>query len=320
MNVPRDRGALPGLKQSIGKPSMTIFTTAKPFCGLHEIIQTNALRSWSCVRGDPEILLIGDEVGYEQAALAVGARRVTTLERNEFGTPLVSNLFEQGRSQGTGDILVYVNADIILPPRFSQAIETIAGHFKRFLVVGRRIDLDVTAPIDFENAEWYERLESRIADEGNERGGLCIDWFAFDRSTLSRIPPFAIGRTRYDNWIVWRAANEGATVVDASEYVKVVHQNHDYKHVGSVMDAWEGPEARRAEQLLGHWSHYHSIGHAKYELDTDCLVRKASRRKILMATAWRTTSHALRFSRPWRRRFQSWVAVSKLGTNPATRL
>jgi len=167
------------------------------------------------------------------------AVQVESLERNEFGTPLVSDVFNKGREHGSGEVLVFVNADIILPPRFAEAVAIVARRFSSFLLVGRRIDLDVTEEMEF-GPDWYERLSARALATGTERGDLCIDYFAFNRDLFASIPPFAIGRTRYDNWLIWKAAEEGAPVIDCSPFVRVIHQNHDYGHLGGSIKAWEG--------------------------------------------------------------------------------
>ena len=280
---------------------LTLFTTAKPFAGHSAIIQRNALGSWSRLQPRPEILLIGDEEGYEEAAVGVGAVRVPDLERNEFGTPLVSEIFRSGRERGTGRVLVFLNADIILPPLFSQAVAIVERNFPRFLLVGRRVDLAVDQPLGFDE-DWYERLSSRALADGTVRGDLCIDYFAFTRDLFAAVPPFAIGRTRYDNWLIWRAAQEGVAVVDVSAFVKVIHQDHDYGHAEGLIQAWEGAEAKRAEQLLGHWSHYHSISHARYMSTRSGEVRPAQGLRYATARPRRVLSHLLRSSRPLRRR------------------
>jgi len=279
---------------------LTLFTTAKPFAGHSGIIQHNALRSWSRLQPRPEILLIGDEEGYEEAAADVGAFRVPGLERNEFGTPLVSEIFRSGRERGKGHVLTFLNADIILPPLFAQAVAIVERTFPRFLLVGRRVDLEVDQLLEFDD-DWYERLSTRAVADGTARGDLCIDYFVFTRDLFAAIPPFAIGRTRYDNWLIWRAAQDGAAVVDASAFVKVIHQNHDYGHVDGLIKAWEGTEAKRAEQLLGHWSHYHSISHARYMLAPSGEVRPAQGLRYTTARSRRVLSHLLRSSRPLRR-------------------
>jgi hypothetical protein len=280
---------------------LTLFTTAKPFAGHSAIIQRNALRSWSRLQPRPEILLIGDEEGYEEAAADVGALRVPGLERNEFGTPLVSEIFRNGREHGKGHVLTFLNADIILPPLFTEALAIVERNFPRFLLVGRRVDLEVDQLLGFDD-DWYELLASRAAADGTVRGDLCIDYFAFTRDLFRAIPPFAIGRTRYDNWLIWRAAQEGAAVVDVSAFVTVIHQSHDYGHAEGLIRAWEGAEAKRAQQLLGHWSHYHSISHARYMLTPSGEVRPARGLRYATARPRRVLSQLLRSSRPIRRR------------------
>ena len=246
---------------------LTLFTTAKPFIGHPAIIQRNAMQSWSLLDPRPEILLLGDEEGYADAAASVGAVRVAELERNEFGTPLLSGIFRTGHEHGKGKVLMFLNADIILPPAFASAVTVAAERFPRFLMVGQRVDLDIDQLLAFD-VNWYERLSKQVSVTGKNRGDLCIDYFAFSRDLFTDIPPFAIGRTRYDNWLIWEAAARRAAVVDASAFVRVVHQNHDYGHTGGLIRAWEGDEAMRAESLLGHWSHYHSISHARFMLDS----------------------------------------------------
>ena len=203
-----------------GPVSMTLFTTAKPFKGLHAVIQRNAVASWLAIAPRPEVLLIGDDEGTADVAAELGVIHVATPPSNEFGTPLVSGLFERAHDLAHGSVLVFLNADILLPPKWAEAIQVVADRYERFLVVGRRLDVAVTEPINFSDPSWASELEAKAAKDGRERGDLCIDWFAFSPSLFRDIPPFAIGRTRYDTWLVWDAAERGATVVDASAFVR----------------------------------------------------------------------------------------------------
>ncbi len=72
---------------------LTLFTIAKPFRGEFATIQRNAILSWTLIRPACEILLLGDEEGIREIAAEVGAIHVSEVERNEFGTPLVSRIF-----------------------------------------------------------------------------------------------------------------------------------------------------------------------------------------------------------------------------------
>ena len=79
----------------------TIATTCKPFEGLAARIQRNALSSWARISPRPEVLVLGDEPGVAEICQRLGFRQVTDIERNEFGTPIVSGLFERA-GEGTG--------------------------------------------------------------------------------------------------------------------------------------------------------------------------------------------------------------------------
>src|SRR5271165_2431340 len=124
--------------------SFTLFTTCKPFSGLHSVIQRNAVASWLALEPRPEVLLIGDDEGTAEAAAELGGTHVGSPLTNEFGTPLVSDLFQRAHELGHGLVLVFLNADILLPAKWADAVERVARRFDRFLVVGRRLDVDVT--------------------------------------------------------------------------------------------------------------------------------------------------------------------------------
>ena len=85
-----------------------------------------------------------------------------------------------------------------------------------------------------------------------------MDYFLFTRGLFGTIPPFALGRARYDNWLIWRARRARAIVIDATGFVCAIHQRHDYSHLaGGKREAYFGQEARRNQQLAGKWRHLH---------------------------------------------------------------
>ena len=71
----------------------TIFALPKPFRGLNEIIQTNAIQSWKKLNIPCEIILFGDEEGTAEFAVSNGIEHVPEIALNEYGTPLVNTLF-----------------------------------------------------------------------------------------------------------------------------------------------------------------------------------------------------------------------------------
>jgi len=209
---------------------LTIFATPKRFDGHIGVIQRNAIASWTRMNPKPEVILFGTELGTAEAASEFGLRHVPTVKCNEWGTPLVSDLFEQAEGLGAGAALCYVNADILLFDDFMQAVSRVASWRDRFLMVGRRTDVDVKEPIDFRQSDWFGQVRNRARHEGKLQIARSIDYFAFSRGLYPAMPPLAIGRFWWDNWLLWKARSLGAKVVDASRAVLVVHQNHDYSH------------------------------------------------------------------------------------------
>ena len=208
---------------------LTLFATPKRFQGHIGAIQRNAITSWARLNPKPEIILFGTEEGTAEIARELGVRHVPTVKTNQWGTPLVSDLFGQAEAIGSGSVLCYVNADILLFDDFPQAIGRVSAWSKHFLMVGRRTDLDVTGPIDFQ-ADWARRIRTRAGHEGKLQIARSIDYFAFSRGLYPAMPPLAIGRFWWDNWLLWKARSLGAKVVDASKAAIVIHQNHDYSH------------------------------------------------------------------------------------------
>ncbi|ELT90708.1 hypothetical protein CAPTEDRAFT_228774 [Capitella teleta] len=88
------------------------------------------------------------------------------------------------------------------------------------LIIGRRTNVNVT---DLDSA----RTLSEVA---HKKGTLFItnaeDYFITTKSGMPWhvIPDLVIGRPGYDNWLVARAIDWKATVVDASDAVLAVHQ------------------------------------------------------------------------------------------------
>lgn len=258
---------------------LTLFTTAKPFNGHHGIIQRNALKSWTLLGRDIEIIVFGDDEGSAEVCAELGIRHEPVVERSEFGTILVNGMFARAQAIARDDVLCYVNCDIILMADFRRAVEQVRTRHARFLMVGRRWDTDITQPIDFSSPNWEKNTRQRALTANRQRDGLWIDYFAFSRGLYGRdMPAFAIGRTAWDDWLVWKGCQSGHPVVDASRDVVAVHQNHDYGHHPQGSEGvWRGEEAKRNLELSGGPEHWGSIDEATVVLKAGVLKRNRRR-------------------------------------------
>ncbi|HEX4628035.1 MAG TPA: hypothetical protein VH137_04525, partial [Gemmatimonadales bacterium] len=186
---------------------LTLFTIPKPFRGHIAVIQRNAICSWTLLRPRCEIILLGDDDGVAAAAAQAGVRHIPTLARNEYGTPLVSDCFAQAERAATHATLGYINADVIVMNDLLEAVRRIAR--RRFLMLGQRWDLDLTRPWDFDDPAWEAKLRAEVRAHGALHPYTGVDYYVFPKGLWGALPPFAVGRVAYDNWLIWRARSWG---------------------------------------------------------------------------------------------------------------
>jgi hypothetical protein len=252
---------------------LTVFSIPKGFVDPHvSLIQRNALASWSSLGDGVEVLYMGDDPGVAEAAAEFGAAHVGDPSTNEFGTPLLDWAFREAAARGSGELLCYVNADIVLLEDFLAAVKRLPR--EPHLAIGQRWDCDIRSPLDFsELARWAR-------ENGKLDLGRGSDYFVFPRDTDFGLPPFAVGRPGWDNWMMGRALELGLPLIDMTEAATVIHQNHDYGHVAARRGSdWEGPEAERNRRLGGWLERYvHSPSNATHLLTPSGLRRARSRR------------------------------------------
>jgi hypothetical protein len=260
---------------------LTLFSIPKAFQGHSDLIQRNAIHSWTLLRPSCEILLFGNDQGTAEVAAEYNLRHIPDIARSQYGTPLVNDIFEQAQRQASSNILCYVNADIILTNDFMEAIETMVSQKNRWLMVGQRWDISIDNLLDFDR-EWDKRLRTEVRTKGNLHKFDAIDYFAFTRDLYTNIPAFAIGRTAWDNWLIYRARAQKVVVVDATPGVMAIHQNHDYSHVkGGKEEIFHGREAALNRELAGNGHYIFDLYDATHILTPTGIRRLTSNRHLL---------------------------------------
>jgi hypothetical protein len=244
---------------------LTLFATPKPFEGEIDRIQRRAIESW-CALG-VQVVLVGDETGIADSARELDAQHVSGLERTARGTPRLDSAFALADGVARFPLRAFVNADIVLGPDVLAATRAVSRHAERFLLVGRSFE-----------------------DE-RPRGAAALDWFVFSAGLFGEVPPFAIGRAGYDNWMIWRARQSGIAV-DATHDVHAVHQPHGYEHVaGGMHEAYYGEEAARNVELAGGRRHLYTLHDASHVLRNGELRRNPGAplrwRENLRKLAWK---------------------------------
>jgi hypothetical protein len=264
---------------------LTFFSLPKAFKGHIGIIQRNAIKSWTLLEPRPEVILLGNEEGTAEVAQELGVRHVPEIGRNEQGTPLLSDLFHRAESNASSTLMCYVNADIVLLGEFARAVAQVRKDLERFLVVSKRINVDVDEALSFETG-WEDDLRRRARKGGTSGDHTSIDVFVFPKGTYGEVPDFGIGRLWFDQWLIKAARESGIAVVDVSRVAPVLHQNHDYNHVsGGAEQVWRGAEAEHNFRLYGGTQHAYTLLSATHELCGSGEIRRVWMRKSLFE--WR---------------------------------
>lgn len=246
---------------------LTIFATPKPFKGHDGIIQRNAIGSWLRLHPQCEVMLFGDEPGAAEAAKELGIHHIPDVQRSEFGTKRLDNIFSRAQEIARHDLLCYVNCDIVLFRPFCELVGQVARWSPTFLMVGRRRDTPIRQLLDFSAPGWESRLRECAMRSGKQQLAYAVDYFAFSRGLYSDIPPFVVGRVYWDHWLVWKAHSMAVPVVDASAEVLAVHQSHDFAyHPGGLDGVRSDAESRRNRSLAGGQLHLYTIDHATHRL------------------------------------------------------
>ncbi len=227
---------------------ITIFTVPKAFKHPHiRLIQRNTVRNLASLGPDVDPLLVGDDEGVAEVAAEFGVRHVPNIERNAQGTPIVASAFRLARENSTSPVLACINADNLILPDFVDTARLVSQQFKNFLLVGQRYELDITAELDFGSRnlpdEWSKGLRAMILQRGKPLGPLALEYLIFPRDQFSDMPPFAFGRSGWDNWMAFKARWEHWPMIDATGSIILGHQNHDYSHLPGNKPPYKMPES-----------------------------------------------------------------------------
>lgn len=206
----------------------TIFTTFKPFIGDDAILQENAVLSWAKLNPKPFIVAFGSDEGVARVCLQYGLhwRRLVAQSGR---LPLVSAMFKDVQSISRHEQFCYIDADVLLGQDFVKAVANLRGEY---LLCGQ---------------SWTSGKAGYLSPAQNNRNIWGQDYFVFSRGQFTDLPPFPVGFPGWDNWLIYHARSKGMKVIDATDSIIAVHQEHpanpaqegiaNREHLFSIKDA-----------------------------------------------------------------------------------
>lgn len=223
---------------------LTIFATPRAFAAEFDVIQRNAIASWTRLLPRPQILLMGSDPGTAAVCREYDVEHVPDVRVSELGTPFADSMVELAEKRARHRLLLWIAADTILCGDVMPAIDSVSRRFDRFCMIAGRYRWPRPAPIDFDDMRWQEKL--RAAAVTPLLDDLCAgDFFVFPRSFWGRFPAFIEGRSALDGWMLFKTLESGAALVDATPAVTTIHQDHSYaRDPGGAAAKLSGPEIR----------------------------------------------------------------------------
>lgn len=201
----------------------TMFAAPRPFEDLHQLWQENAIASWTMLKPRPRILLFGNERGIAKIAKKYGCEHIRHIDRNKWGTPLVGSLFSKAQALATTPLLCYSNADIIYTQSLIDATKMCSEAFEEFLLVGKRFDSNIRHKLLFKG-KWQKNIWEYAIARGRHHSLQGEDYFVFTKGLFTNVPQFALGRSAWDNWLVFDVTKRGLPTIDGVAIIRAIHQ------------------------------------------------------------------------------------------------
>lgn len=217
-----------------------------------------AVRSWRKAAPKSQVILFGDDPGVAETAKLIRAQHIGEVDRNENGTPLIDGIWKQAAELADNDWLMEISGDILLDETNLRDVTIAVSQYARPFIIGQRWD-------SFPNST------SLVL-----HAPCGVDYFLFRKGQIGAIPPFAVGRNVYDNWLVWAALYKwNMQVFDATQVIKAVHHYHSFSNgTETKIDITWTEERNENERLAretgcNRWS---GVDEAQFKIQTNYRV------------------------------------------------
>lgn len=256
---------------------LTLFSCPKGFDNPHtNIIQRNAIESWIRLPIDKDIILCGDDPGVADICKEYSLIHISDIKTNEFGTPLLNDVFNKAEGFSNNKLMCYINCDIITREDFAETVRLIHSKMSRlgrFVATGLRWDVDIACRINYDT-EWDVLLENAV-----ECRKTAMDYFIYPVRTFSHMPGFAVGRWHWDNWLPFSVLARNGRFIDLTPSIHVFHQNHTYSQLDIAKtkmltdreSALNSPEGERNLSLCGGYFNSRNLNDVNYVLSDKTL-------------------------------------------------
>jgi hypothetical protein len=191
----------------------------------------NSLKSFTMLRGVTQVIILVEDsqsCASISKELSFSIKCVALEHRCHHATlfkPTMGCIFQQLRAVATTEALVFVNSDIVLFDGLMAAVHTLKSTLKKYIIVGRRLDVQHDVQVDVQNRLAHVALERNALHRGILHGDYGLDYFVMKTEHLpTDFPEFLIGTWRWDNTLLASFMSRGFDILDGTSVITALHQ------------------------------------------------------------------------------------------------
>jgi hypothetical protein len=247
---------------------MILITSPKPRNDQTEAVQIAAFRSWRRAFPNAAILLYGDVASWKEEMDSLVMQAAGPLIKGMAGGEVIRDMFQDASKRGVGQLLLYLNSDILLDDSAAYVVAKIQNRPGPWLGSARRWCLPRWSEVTPTSESEWRGFFSRAERSGRWGEACALDMFLFCGLSFERMPPFFIGHRGWDNWMVYHARAQRIPVIDMSDEMRVIHCDHDYSYAkgNTTPGRRDGPLEEANLKMLGGENRLFHLGHATHEL------------------------------------------------------
>ena len=259
-----------------GEVMLTLFSIPKAFGGHIGADPAQRGAELAALGHGVQVMLVGDEAGVAASAGSSASSHVPGVALSEHGTPRIDDAFARVDALAEHPLRCFVNADVVLLDDFLPAVTAVEAPFDRFLIVGatarpRRVEDDLV----LDGAEPCRARSARAATRAARAARPRSTTSSSPPGLFDPLPPFVVGRARFDNWLVWqaRAARAGRGCDAAPSSPSTSATTTRTSRAGSRRRT-SAARRERNEELAGGSGRIYTIFDASHRLQPDGAVRR----------------------------------------------
>jgi len=162
--------------------TITLFTIPQAFETEYDLMQWNAIKSWTLLNPKPDIFLLGNAPGVASIANGLGLYHIPNVYQNSS----ISEIAKWLDRIINNPILVYINPCMILTKDFTNAIQKIHNNQDHFFLTGQYRIIQTEGTIDFNN-QWQHQLRVMADKQGMPQQQLQDIYLVFTKHLLKQL-------------------------------------------------------------------------------------------------------------------------------------